>query len=65
MKILAQLFKKILTLIQVLAYKEDNLAKSGKVQSSAVNFISFYGWVHVRQASLTGEALYYLILEQC
>ena len=50
---------------QVLAYKEDNLAKSGKVQRSAVNFISFYGWVHVRQASLTGEALYYLILEQC
>ena len=32
---------------QVLAYKEDNLAKSGKVQSSVVNFISYYGWVHV------------------
>ena len=50
---------------QVLAYKEDNLAKSGKVQNSVASFISFYGWVHVRQASLTGEALYYLILEQC
>ena len=48
---------------QVLAYKEDNLAKSGKVQSSVVNFISYNGWVHVGQANLTGEALYYLILE--
>ena len=45
---------------QVLAYKEDNLAKSGKVQNSVVNFISYYGWIHVRQAGLTGEALYYL-----
>lgn len=26
---------------QVLAYKEDNLAKSGKVQNSVANFISF------------------------
>ena len=45
---------------QVLAYKEDNLAKNRKVQSSVVNFISCYGWIHVRQAGLTGEALYYL-----
>ena len=33
---------------QVLAYKEDNLAKNGEVQSSVVNFISYYGWIHVR-----------------
>ena len=49
---------------QVLAYKEDNLAKSGKVQNSAANFISFYGCVHVGQADLTGEALYYLDLSK-
>lgn len=47
---------------QVLAYREDNLAKSRKVQSSVANSISFYGWVHVRQAILTGEALHYLDL---
>ena len=47
---------------QVLAYREDNLAKSRKVQNSVDNSLSFYGWVHVRQASLTGEALYYLNL---
>lgn len=45
---------------QVLAYKADNLAKSGKVQNSVVNFISYYGCVHVGQANLTGEALYHL-----
>lgn len=35
---------------QVLAYKEDNLAKSGKVQSSVVNFISFL-WMGSCEAS--------------
>ncbi|WP_430864953.1 hypothetical protein [Clostridium butyricum] len=45
-----------------MAYREDNLAKSRKVQSSVVNSISFHGCVHVGQASLTGEALHYLNL---
>ncbi len=45
---------------QVLAYKEDNLAKSRKIQNLVDNFISFYGCVHVGQADLTGEALHHL-----
>ena len=40
---------------QILDYKEDNLAKSGKVQNSVANFISYYGCVHVGQANLTGD----------
>ena len=47
---------------QVLAYKVDNLAKNGEVLNSVVDFISWYGWVHVGQVSLTGEALHYLDL---
>ena len=33
---------------QVLAYKGDDLANNGEVQNSVVNFISYYGWIHVR-----------------